>query len=113
MYWLLAFLILSLLVNAGLVFALIRYVNRLFQYDDLYQYLISDVETNLVQFERMRKSMLLADDDEVRKAHKAMMTMSVRMDEFANQMEELTGVKLRKVTKPMEPINVTKEADKL
>jgi hypothetical protein len=74
---------------------------------------MDDVETNLKQFERIRKSNILSDDDEVRSAHKNMMTMSVRLDEFANQMEEITGKKLRKVTQPMKPINVTKEAEKL
>lgn len=113
MWILVMFLVLSLLANAALVFFLVRYLKRLFQYDDLYQILIDDVETNLEQFERMRKSSFLSDDDEIRNAHKNMMTMAARLDEFARQMEEISGNKLRKVTRPMQPINVTKEAEKL
>jgi hypothetical protein len=86
---------------------------RLFQYDELYQLLIDDVETNLVQFERMSKSSIMSDDDEVRSSHKKMMLMAARMDEFANRMEEIGGQPLRKVTRPMKPINVTEEANKL
>lgn len=104
---------LSFIVNIALAFFLRTYITRLFQYDDLYQILIDDVEANLKQFDRMRKSSFLSDDDEVQKAHKSMMFMASRMDEFANQMEEIGGKKLRKVTRPMTPINVTKEADKL
>ena len=114
MLWILiTILILSIIVNAVLGFLLQRFVRRVLQYDDLYQYLIDDVETNLVQFDRMRKSSLLSDDDQVRSAHKNMMTMAMRMDEFANKMEEIVGKKLRKVTRPMKPVNVTEEVDKI
>ena len=103
----------SITANGVLVYLLVSFIKRLLQYDDLYQYLFDDVETNLSQFERIRKSSLLSDDDEVRNAHRNMVTMAMRMDEFANRMEEMTGKKMRKTTKPMNPINVTKEADKI
>lgn len=112
-YFLYFVLLLSLLLNIGLAFFLRRYLVRLFQYDDLYQYLIDDLETNLKQFERMRSSTLLSDDDQVRQAHKNMMVMAARLDEFATQMEEIAGQPLRKVTKPMQPVNVTKAAEDL
>ncbi len=106
-------LLLSLSLNVGLGYILRRYITRLFQYDDLYQILIDDVETNLRQFDRIRGSSLMSDDDQVRNAHRNMMTMAARMDEFATRMEEIEGKPLRKVTKPMQPINVTREAEKL
>lgn len=111
--WLAIVCTISVLLNIGLGYVLRRYLKRLFEYDDLYQVMIDDVETNLSQFERMRKSSILTDDDEVRSAHKNMMVMASRLDEFANQMEEVAGRKLRKVSKPMQPVNVTKEAEKL
>lgn len=97
--------------NAAII--LRHLATRLFQYDDFYNLLMDDVETNLVQFERMRKMNVIGDEPEIEKAHKSMMTMAARLDEFAKQMEEMSGQPLRKVTKPMQPINVTKEADKV
>jgi hypothetical protein len=88
-------------------------VIRLAQYDELYQLMIDDIELNIKQFERMRKMSVLSDDDEVRIAHKNMMTMASRLDEFITQMEEISGQKLRKVTQPIPVINVTHEAEKL
>jgi len=112
MFWIIFFiLVVSLIANAALTFFLTRFLKRLLQYDDLYQYLVDDIEVNLGQFERIRKSSLLSDDDEVQRAHKSMMVMSARLDEFVNRMEETTGLQLRKVTKPMSPVNVTKAAE--
>ena len=114
MLWILIIcLVLSLIINAALGFVLKRFTTRLLQYDELYQYLIDDVEVNLSQFDKIRKSSLMSDDDEVRSAHKNMMVMAARMDEYATRMEEIAGKPLRKVTRPMTPINVTKEAEKL
>jgi hypothetical protein len=106
-------LVLSLIANVVFIYLLIRFVKRLMQFDDLYQYLIDDIEINLNQFSRIRSSSLLCDDDEVRSAHKNMVVMSMRLDEFTSRMEEVTGQKLRKTTTPMSTINVTKEAEKI
>lgn len=88
-------------------------IMRLFQYDDFYNLLMDDVETNLQQFATMRKMNIIGDEPEIVQAHKNMMVMSARLDEFATQMEEMSGQKLRKKTEPMKPVNVTKAAEKL
>lgn len=108
-----AVVILQFIMIAVLVFVLKRFIRRLFQYDDLYQILFDDIEINLKQFERIRKSYLMSDDDEIRSAHKNMTTMAMRLDEFAIRMEETTGKKMRKITAAMQPVDVKAEAEKI
>ena len=88
-------------------------VTRLFQMDDFYNQLMDDIETNLQQFERMRKMSVLGDEPEIERAHKNMMWMAARLDEFASQMEEMSGQKLRKKTTPMPVETMDKFADKV
>jgi len=101
-------------VGSARVLIMLRHmVMRLAQYDELYQLMIDDIETNLKQFERMKSMSVLSDDDEIKSAHRNMMLMAARLDEFISQMEDISGQKLRKVTKPMPVVNVTKEAEEL
>lgn len=88
-------------------------IMRLFQYDDFYNLLMDDVETNLKQFEIMSKMNVLGDEPEIVQAHKNMMTMSARLDEFARQMEEMSGQPLRKITKPMKAETMDQFSDRV
>lgn len=88
-------------------------VDRLFDYDDFYNLLMDDIETNLLQFESMKKMSMISDEPEIQKVHKNMMVMAARLDEFARQMEEMSGRKMRKKTQPMKVETMDQFSDRV
>jgi hypothetical protein len=102
MFWMITTGILFVCIGV-LGFYLYRTVTRLIAYDDLFQLLADDVQTNLRQFEKMQSGVMMSNEPEVMEAHKNMMIMAKRLNEFINRMEELTGLKLRPPPRPPRP----------
>jgi hypothetical protein len=96
--------LLAVLAIALMVF-LLRATRRLVQYDDVFQMLVDDIETNLQQFYKMSQSSLLGNDAEIVQAHRNMMIMRDRLDEFLREMEEVSGLRLRTPKAP--PLSTT------
>jgi hypothetical protein len=88
-------LVLSLAANVALGVFGARLVKRCFQFEDVFQFLVDDIEINLKQFNRMAHSMVLGNDAEIRAAHKNMMVMNQRLSEILTRMEEAGGRPLR------------------
>jgi hypothetical protein len=95
MIWLIILLAISVVLNGVLAFLLIRATKRLLQYDEVFQYMAGDIQTNLGQFYRMSKSSVTGGEPEIVQAHKNMMVMAQRLNEILNQMEEVTGKRFR------------------
>jgi hypothetical protein len=72
---------------------------RLLQFDDLFLLLTEDIDTNLRFFKKLRDTPLVSDADEVQAAHKNMMIMGQRLDEYVKRMEELAGRSLHQAQK--------------
>lgn len=106
MWFLIVLLLLSLVANVALGYAFKRLTVRLFAYDDIFQYLVDDIEVNLAQFDRMSKSAILGNDTEIVAAHKNMMVMSVRLNEILQRAEENGGKILRTPTPLPRPVVV-------
>lgn len=77
------------------VVLLVRGARRLLQYDEVFQYISGDIQTNLKQFERISQSSVTGNDAEIVMAHKNMMVMAVRLNEILLRMEEVTGKRFR------------------
>jgi hypothetical protein len=82
---------------------LVKASKKLIQFDDLVNYLVDDVETNVKYFDQLTNTPVLSNAPEIMDANKNMATMSARLDEYLNRFEELTGTKVRKVTTPKAP----------
>lgn len=85
---------------------LVKASKKLIQFDDLVNYLVDDVETNISFFDKLTSTPMLSDAPEIQDANKNMVTMSARLDEYLNRFEELTGTKVRKVTSPKPSVAV-------
>lgn len=81
-----------------------RSVRVAVNYDELFQQLADDIETNLKHFSVMSGSSLLSNEPEVQQAHSNMMVMARRLNEFILRMQELTGLDLRPPKKPNRPV---------
>ncbi len=88
-------LVLSLIGNAVLGFLTYRLTKRLFQFDDLFGYLIDDLDANVGYFEKLTKTDLFENSPEIQKAHGNMKIISARLEEFVLRMQELTGREVR------------------
>lgn len=101
------FILLLLAAAAAITLSvlLFRATRRLIQYDDVFQMLVDDIETNLQQFYKMSQSSLLGNDAEIIQAHRNMMIMRDRLDEFIREMEEVSGLRLRTPKAP--PLSTT------
>lgn len=96
-------LIVSLAVNVILVGIVFRLIQKLLGYDEIFQYMVDDIETNLKQFARMEATPVLSNEPEVQKAHHNMVIMRKRLDEILRQMESMSGLKLRTPPPPPRP----------
>lgn len=82
------FLLLSLSVNifGGILF--VRYVKRLFQYDELFQMLQDDLDVNIQNFDRLNSTPLLSNAPEIIHASKVMKSMRDNLHQYAMKIEE-------------------------
>lgn len=88
-------LALALLLVAGLLLVTYRFYRKAVIYDEIFQYLYDDIETNIFQFAKMARMNVMMADSEVQLAHRNMMTMGKRLEEILHRMEEATGLRLR------------------
>jgi hypothetical protein len=95
-HWLLVAVGLLVPITIVLVVLLVRASQRLLAFDELFQLLADDVETNLKHFNRMNHMTIMSGEPEVVESHKNMMIMGKRLNEFIKRMEELTGLNMRK-----------------
>jgi hypothetical protein len=100
------FIVLVLLLAASTGFfawTTYRFYKKAVIYDEIFQYISDDLNTNLRQFTKISTSAILSTEPEVQEAHRAMMTMGKRLNEISLRMEEATGLKLRPPPPPRRP----------
>ena len=85
------------------VWAAYRFYRRAVIYDEVFQYISSDIETNLAQFRQMSASNIMSNEPTIQDAHKKMMIMGKRLNEILSRMEEATGLDLRPPPPPPRP----------
>jgi hypothetical protein len=93
-----------MLSTGGLGFLLHKSAKRLLQFDNLFEMLTHDMETNIRYYEKLAVTPILSDVTEVKSAHHNMQIMGARMEEYVLQMEELTHRRLRSMD-PTPPPN--------
>jgi hypothetical protein len=101
-------ILLTLSVAYGVLatWLLVKASKKLIQFDDLLNYLVDDVETNISFFDKLTSTPVLSNAPEIVDANKNMTLMSARLDEYLNRFEELTGATVRQVTNPQPPVVV-------
>ena len=87
-------LLVSVSVNVVAALLLRKATSRLLQFDELYEMLLDDMDTNVKHFEELRQKPLLSNAQEVIQAHKNMMLMRERLDEFVIRINEMSGKKV-------------------
>ena len=92
--FLLAMLGLLSVMSVGMTFVAYRFYRRAVIYDEVFQFLSGDIETNLTQFKKMSASNVTSNEPEIEQAHRNMMLMAQRLQEILIRMEETTGLKL-------------------
>jgi hypothetical protein len=65
-----------------------RYLQRLFDYDELFQYLQDDLEVNIMNFDKLSTTPLLSNAPEIVNASKLMKAMRDRLYEYVMRIEE-------------------------
>jgi hypothetical protein len=86
-----------------LSYVLYRFALRLLQYDDLWQLLVDEIDTNVRYFEKLKDMPLISDTNEVTDAHRNMQIMRQRLEEYSLRMEEHARRPLRKPRRPGPP----------
>lgn len=88
----------AVLLSAASVlgFFLWKASQRLLEFDDLYELLVHDLDTNIAYFEKLTNTPLLSNSPEILEAQKNMRIIRDRLNEYVLRMEELTRRKLRK-----------------
>lgn len=95
-----------LLTNVTTVFLLVRSVRRLFLFDELVQYLMDDVDTNLLFYGDMLKKDLFSNEPSVVEAHKKMNIIALRLEEFMIRLRETSGLEPRRMGQSKNPPHV-------
>lgn len=90
----LVFLITTLilvLIIVGLLFLLFRASKKLLEFDDLFQLLEHDIETNVKYFDNLLQTPLYDNSQEVKAANHNMSIMRKRLTEFSLRIGEKTS----------------------
>ena len=104
MIWFLSFLILFLIIClSAAMFVAYRFYRKALIYDEIFQFLYDDIETNLMQFSRMHSSNVLSNEPEIETAHRNMIIMGKRLNEILLRFEEASGLRLRPPPPPPPP----------
>lgn len=93
---LLVVLTIALFAAGALGYFLLKASRRLLEFDDLYELLVHDLDTNIAYFEKLTNTPLLSNSPEILEAQKNMRIIRDRLNEYVLRMEELTRRKLRK-----------------
>lgn len=100
---LIIFLVLELIQISAMAYLFVRLSKSLLAFDDVFQMLCDDIETNIAYFEKLESTPLLSNSPEVITAAHNMNIMKLRLDEFARQIFERTGKKREKKIKNSNP----------
>lgn len=84
-----AIVVLSILLLAASLL-LLRATRRLLQFDEIFSYLVDDIQVNLEYFEKLANTTLVSNAPEVVQVHKNMQIMGQRLGEFVRRMGEVT-----------------------
>ncbi len=90
-------LILSLLVNAGLVYILVRFSKRLMQYDDLFDIVGQDLNMNMDYLNDMLNKNIMTNAPEILTFDRNLRYMKERMVEVVNAINEQREPRLPKM----------------
>lgn len=82
---------LSVVCNVVLTYVFVRAVKKLFQFDELFDLLQDDLETNVKHLTKMMEQPLLMNTPEVVDAHRNMATMRLRLIEYGMRVRETKG----------------------
>jgi len=96
-------LLVALFLLIGVVLVAYRFYRKAVVYDEVFQFLADDIEVNLSQFHKMKRSDLTGNEPEIETAHRNMMVMSKRLDEILSRMQAATGLQLRPPASPPRP----------
>jgi hypothetical protein len=96
----------SLAANAVLGWLVVRASKRLLQFDDLFEYFVDDIETNVKYFEKLSTTPVLSNAPEIMEANHNMNIMAQRLDEYLRRMEGLTHRTLRRNLEDRPPVKV-------
>ena len=87
--WMIFFFI-SLIINVVGAIFFVRYLKRLFQYDELFYLMQNDINANLESLDGLVKSPLLSNSPEVLNLAKLMKLMQDNLRRYALSIEENT-----------------------
>lgn len=89
--FLIVLFVLSVSINAALIFVIFRLSKKLLQFDELFDLLSEDIDTNIKYFKKLLSTPLFEASQEVRTANKNMEVMSLRLEEFSLRFDELSN----------------------
>ena len=89
-------LAISILANGALGYLLIRASKRLLQFDEIFEVLVDDVQTNITYLNKLTNTPILQNSPEILDAQKNMHIIRKRLDEIVLRMEETARRELRK-----------------
>lgn len=110
MIFIVSALCVSLVVNFVLLYVLFRFSRRLLQFDDLFEMLAFDIDTNVKYFQKLLATPLFDNSQEVRTANKNMGIISARLEEFAARIDEISNKEPNKEPKPV-PKPIQRESE--
>ncbi len=84
--WILLVIETALLFVGGFLAA--RYMQRLLDYDELFQLIQDEIDTNIQNFDKLKNTPLLSNAPEIVHASKLMNTMRERLYEYVMRIEE-------------------------
>ena len=85
----------SLVLNVVAALALLRAVLRMFQFDDLFDMLVEEIDVSIAYFDKLLTTPLLIHSPEIVEANRNMKIIRQRMNEFVLRMEDVSGRKFR------------------
>jgi len=92
------------LVAVAEAFVIVRLSKRLLDFDELIDLLLRDVEVNTDYFDKLLKTPLFENSEEVKIMHRNMSIISKRFDEFNLRMQEVTRREQKQEEKPNPPV---------
>jgi hypothetical protein len=76
-----------------------RLLARLLQFDRLFEMLVDDIAVNIEFFDKLSRTPVLSDVQEVKTAHHNMMIINSRLKEYVSRMGEASNRDLRPKTR--------------
>lgn len=80
---------LSILINLTLGYLLIKSIKRMLDFDDLYELLSHDIETNIAYFSKLVDTPLFSNSPEILDAQRNIKIMRDRMNEYSIRIDDI------------------------